>query len=69
MSAVVPFVLCLLVGVALFVRHRGEGDSVLGLASTGERTGRYAESGGLAREEQDRALAAIQEQGDELDEK
>jgi hypothetical protein len=51
MSAVVPFGLSLLVGGVLLVRLRGEGDSVLGCASSGERTGRYAESSGLARED------------------
>jgi hypothetical protein len=68
-SAVVPLVLCLFVSVVLLARSRGEGGSVLDIASSGERAGRYAESGGLARDEQDRALREIQEQAEERDER
>ncbi|WP_255148922.1 hypothetical protein [Halorarius halobius] len=58
-----------LVAAGLLVQWRGssgEGD-VWGFTSSGERTGRYAESGGIAREEQAKAVEEIQEQAERTD--
>lgn len=59
-----------LLTVFLVVQLRGEGGAgeFWGFTSSAEQTGRYAESGGLAREEQERALHEIEEQADQLDE-
>lgn len=57
--------------VALFLVVQWGGSSgetdVWGFTSSGERTGRYAESGGIAREEQDRALRETRERAEELE--
>lgn len=64
-------VVTLLVLVAVFIAVQARGGDSSGefwaFTSSAEQTGRYAESGGLARQEQDRALGEIEEQADRLD--
>jgi hypothetical protein len=59
-----------LLAVFLVVQTRGTSGAseFWAFTSSAEQTGRYAESGGLAREEQERALEEIEERADRLDE-